>query len=112
MTAIQRIGIGFFICCTQLLAHPAVADSAAAPSVTPTSAGEKEAQANRISRAFMNCLMQIDQNSEQFSKNPKVIESEQKSAKFFCEQRKADCRQKIDSDDCEAFLEDYDSGAF
>jgi|GEM_PF-6394631 len=61
-----------------------------------------------LNRAYMNCLLQIDEDLAALADNPKARTSEAQAKRDFCDKRKKDCLgTNHDELNCKIFLEDY-----
>jgi hypothetical protein len=75
-----------------------------------TAAAEQKEKMFRteLNRAYMNCLLQIDEDLQALARNPKARSSELQAKRDFCENRKKDCLgTRHDDPNCKIFLEDY-----
>ena len=60
-----------------------------------------------VSRAYMNCLRDVDENSAELIANPKARDSEERYMRKFCDGRRESCIAHSDDAQCKLFLEDY-----
>lgn len=62
-----------------------------------------------ISKAFMNCLIDVDNTLAVLAKKAeaKVVQSESVSQRGFCENRRKDCNKDSRSPDCQIFMEEF-----
>ncbi len=63
-----------------------------------------------LSRAFMNCLIEVDKTMSVLASNSnnKAVRAETKSQRAFCENRKRDCLAQIDSPECRTFISEFE----
>jgi hypothetical protein len=66
--------------------------------------------AGDISRAYMNCLIEVDKTMSVLAghANLKAVHAEADSQRAFCENRKRDCRVKLDSPECRTFISEFE----
>ena len=89
----------------QVTSTPLVADST-------TSAEEQKPDIKEaISKAYMNCLIEVDRSMAELMRhaNAKAVRAESKSQRAFCENRKKECKETPDSAGCSTFLEEFNN---
>ena len=88
--------------------HPQVAptETAVAAQTVAATATESAFMA-AVSRAYMNCLRDVDENSAELIANPKARESEERHMRKFCDGRRESCIANGNDAQCKLFLEDY-----
>lgn len=62
---------------------------------------------SRVSKAYMNCLFEVDDVVEGLSNNPQARDAEEKAHRVFCQNRKESCLRLGDDADCRVFIEDF-----
>lgn len=81
-------------------------ETAAAAETVAATATETVFRA-AVSRAYMNCLRDVDENAAEMIKNPKARDSEQQYMKKFCDGRRESCIANGNDAQCKLFVEDY-----
>jgi hypothetical protein len=84
----------------------AASSSASAQLQPHTSAVATDAD---LSRAYMNCLIEVDKTMAALSGNAdlKAVRIEAQSQRAFCDNRKRDCQAKRDSAECRTFISEF-----
>ena len=82
------------------------AETAAAAATVAATATESAFRA-AVSRAYMNCLRDVDESAAELIRNPKAKDSEERSMRKFCETRRESCIANGNDSQCQLFTEDY-----
>lgn len=109
--------VGLSLCCS-CGAVAEASDGTATDTAVPLQQGAHSAQpkleqkvdvSQDISRAYMNCLIEVDRTMAELSvkANTKAVRAEAESQKAFCANRKKDCKEAPTSAGCRVFLEEF-----
>jgi hypothetical protein len=118
MRAVLAFGLGLTLSLVVVLSAAKLCQAEPAVIATPSSNGEK-VRANQtdseyitpeqISKAYMNCLMDVDMmvaDMVEGNKN-KARRAEREAQLSFCLNRKNDCKNKPNSPGCRVFIEEF-----
>lgn len=78
-------------------------------SITEPQSKSADSSQAELSRAYMNCLIEVDKTMSVLAGNSniKAVRAESQSQRAFCENRKRDCLSKIDSAECRTFISEF-----
>ncbi len=79
----------------------------AVPAQTVAATATETAFRAAVSRAFMNCLRDVDESAAELKANPRARESEVQYLKKYCEGRRESCIVNGEDAQCKLFIEDY-----
>jgi hypothetical protein len=72
---------------------------------------EKSASATQadLSRAYMNCLIEVDKTMSALAGQAKLkaLQIESESQRAFCDNRRRDCLSQLDSPECRTFISEF-----
>lgn len=88
-------------------AEVVVPSDTAAPAQTVAATATETAFRAAVSRAFMNCLRDVDESEAELQSNPRAKESEVQYLKKYCESRRESCIVHGEDAQCKLFIEDY-----
>jgi hypothetical protein len=112
----RRLSFVFSVIASMVIVEPALCDP---PNDRHKVFGIGEADSNKrkeigasddeISKAYMNCLMDVDLMAGDLVANDKhrARLSETKTQLAFCENRKQECKMRPGSPDCKVFIEEF-----